>query len=307
MDGEILASWLQLTLQAVQHTPEQLEDALFEAGAIAVTLQDAGDQPVLEPAPGETPLWPHTRVTGLFDAQTDIERVKQILRRVLQSDDLLECRMEGLEARDWVRAWLEDFHPMRFGARLWVCPSQQTPPEPLAVNLLLDPGLAFGTGTHPTTALCLEWLDGTDMAAKTVIDYGCGSGILAIAAARLGARQVWAVDIDPQALLACEHNAAANGVAEYIRLAAPAALPALRADALLANILAGPLIALASHFGALVKPGGQLVLSGILDHQADRVEAAFIPWFEFGPRQQREDWILMQASRKDLHKNNLVI
>lgn len=298
VNDETTAFWLQLTLETIQHSSEQLENALLQAGAIAVILQDAGDQPVLEPPPGETPLWPHSRVTGLFDAQTDIEVVKRLLRRALGDGALSECRLERLEERDWVRAWLDDFHSMRFGKRLWVCPTSQTPPEPMAVNLLLDPGLAFGTGTHPTTALCLTWLDGAELASKTVIDYGCGSGILAIAAAKLGASSVYAVDIDPQALMASDRNASDNGVASHITLTLPGKLPAVKVDILLANILAGPLIELAARFGSLVLPQGQLVLSGILAEQAEEVQAAYRPWFDFSQSQQREDWVLLQAVRK---------
>ena len=298
MRNETTLSWLQLAIEAIQHSTEQLEDALLKAGAIAVILQDAGDQAVFEPLPGELPLWLHTRVTGLFDAQTDIEVVKQILRLDLGNDYMSECRIEKLEERDWVRAWLDHFHPMHFGKNLWVCPTNQTPPDRSAITVSLDPGLAFGTGTHPTTALCLTWLDGADLLNKTVIDYGCGSGILAIAAAKLGACRVWAVDIDPQALVASNRNAHDNGVANVISLSLPAKLPAIRADMLLANILAGPLIQLAPQFGNLVRHRGQLALSGILIQQIEAVQAAFTPWFDFGPHQQQEDWALLQAIRK---------
>jgi ribosomal protein L11 methyltransferase len=292
--------WLQLTLEALDHAPEQLEDALLLAGALAVTLEDAGDQPVLEPAPGETPLWVHTRVTGLFDAQTDIEVIKGQLRRFLRTATLPECRLAVLEERDWVRAWMEHFQPMRFGQRLWVCPSSQTPPDPAAVNVYLDPGLAFGTGTHPTTALCLEWLDGANLTDLTVLDYGCGSGILAIAAARLGARRVWAVDIDPQALLASDSNASENQVEDRLELAAPAELSELlQVDILLANILAGALVRLAPEFSRRVKPGGHLVLSGILEDHAEAVRIAFSRDFSFAPPRRREDWVLLDAVRRN--------
>lgn len=299
MSDAATAPWLQLTLEALKHSPEQLEDALLQAGALAVTLADAGDQPVLEPAPGETPLWVQTCVTGLFDAQTDIEVVKGRLRRFLHVPVLPECRLTPLEERDWVRAWMDHYHPMRFGQRLWICPSCQTPPDPDAINIRLDPGLAFGTGTHPTTALCLEWLEGADLTGKTVLDYGCGSGILAIAAARLGARRVWAVDIDPQALLASDANAAENEVEECLELSAPEALPAaLKVDMLIANILAGVLVRLAPEFAQRVKPGGCLALSGILDAHADAVQAAFSRDFVFGPRRQHEDWVLLEGVRR---------
>ena len=299
MSDDATAPWLQLTLEAHEHAIEQLEDALLQAGALAVTLEDAGDQPVLEPAPGATPLWSQTRVTGLFDAQSDIEVIKGQVRRFLRAPDLLECRLTPLEERDWVRAWMDHFHPMRFGRRLWVCPTAMTPPEPEAVNIRLDPGLAFGTGTHPTTALCLEWLDRARLDGCVVLDYGCGSGILAIAAARLGARQVWAVDIDPQALLASDDNASENQVETQIELASPAELPGqLQVDLLLANILAGVLVRLAPEFGQRVKPGGRLVLSGILEAHADAVQAAFVRDFAFDPIQAREGWVLLAGARR---------
>ncbi|MDQ2696137.1 MAG: 50S ribosomal protein L11 methyltransferase [Pseudomonadota bacterium] len=275
-----------------------MEDALLAAGAVAVTLEDAADQPVLEPPPGETPLWRQTRVTGLFEPHTDIEVVKRRLCRQLGDAALPECRQRALEARDWVRAWMDNFHPMRFGRRLWVCPSHQPPPDPAAVNVLLDPGLAFGSGTHPTTALCLEWLDAAPLDGKTVIDYGCGSGILAIAAARLGAARVAAVDIDPQALIACDDNAAANAVADRIALSLPDQLAVTAADVLLANILAGPLMLLAPHFSTLLGGGGTVVLSGILETQAGAVQAAFAPWFDFAAPRRREGWVLLEAARK---------
>lgn len=299
MSDDATAPWLQLTLEAIDHSPEQLEDALLQAGALAVTLEDAGDQPVLEPGPGETPLWSQTRVTGLFDAQTDIEVTKKQLRRFLHAPILPECRLTTLEERDWVRAWMDNFHPMRFGQRLWICPTCQTPPDPTGIHIRLDPGLAFGTGTHPTTALCLEWLEGCDLADRTVLDYGCGSGILAIAAAKLGARRVWAVDIDPQALLASDANAAENEVEDRIELSHPTELSgALAVDILVANILAGVLVRLAPELALRVKPGGRLVLSGILEQHADAVQMAFAHDFAFSPPQQREDWVLLDGVRR---------
>ncbi len=299
MSDNATAPWLQLTLEAIDHSPEQLEDALLQAGALAVTLEDAGDQPVLEPAPGETPLWAHTRVTGLFDAQTDIEIVKGQLRRFLHAPILPECRLTALEERDWVRAWMDNFHPMRFGQRLWICPTHSDPPEPTAVNIRLDPGLAFGTGTHPTTALCLDWLDGADLAGQTVLDYGCGSGILAIAAAKLGAKRVWAVDIDPQALLASDDNASENEIEDRIELADPAELPGnLRVNVLLANILAGVLVRLAPEFSRRVQSSGRLVLAGILEQHADAVQAVFTRDFTFVPPRRHGDWVLLEGTRR---------
>lgn len=296
MDAE--TAWLQLTLAAKEYFPQQLEDALLAAGAVAVTLTDGADQPVLEPAPGATPLWPHTRVTGLFPVQTDIAVVRRRLVCELGPDVLGSAELAALEDRDWVRAWLEDYRPMRFGRRLWVCPSTVEPPAPHAVNLILDPGLAFGTGTHPTTASCLEWLDSMELTDQAVIDYGCGSGILAVAAALLGAARVWATDIDPQALTACAANAARNGVAGRIAITAPEQLGEQSVDVLLANILSGPLIQLAERLQSLVRPSGQLVLSGILAEQLDAVQTAYQPWFEFAVPHRCEDWLLLVARRR---------
>ena len=300
MNNEATASWLQLTLTAIEHSPEQLEDALLAAGALSVTLQAAGDQPLWEPAPGETPLWSQTQVSGLFEAQTDFQAVQQVLRRVLDSTTLTGYHLEALVERDWTRAWLEDFHPMCFGKRLWVSPTEQAPPDdPQAVTLRLDPGLAFGTGTHPTTALCLEWLDEAHLTGQTVVDYGCGSGILAIAAAKLGASRVWGIDIDPQALLASKCNAEGNHIKDRIVLGTPEHLSIPPVDMLLANILAAPLIRLAPRFSSLVKNRGRLILSGILEVQAAAVQQAFMPWFAFEPSWHREDWVLLQAVRKE--------
>ncbi len=296
--GEAKISWLQLTLEAGGGLDAgRLEDALLEAGAVAVTLTDAADEPILEPAPGETPLWSHTRVTGLFDAATDLDGVRAELRALLGS--VPERDAAGLEERDWVRAWMDNFQPMRFGERLWVVPSCSAPPEPGAVNLLLDPGLAFGTGTHPSTAMCLEWLAGAGVDGARVIDYGCGSGILAIAALKLGATEAWGVDIDPQAWLATRSNADANGIAaERLKVGAPEALPPDPADVVLANILAGPLIVLAPRLAALTRPGGRLVLAGLLARHAAEVIAAYAPWFELRTGAQRDEWVRLEGLRR---------
>ena len=245
-------------------------------------------------------MWSHTRVTGLFDAATDIQVVKQALQGLLHTNILPECRLTALEERDWVRAWLDDFQPMRFGRRLWVVPGELTPPDPAAINLRLDPGLAFGTGTHPSTALCLEWLEGQSLTDRTVLDYGCGSGILAIAAALLGAERVWAVDIDPQALIATDCNAATNAVGQHLEIHPPEALPNLKAEVVLANILAGPLIALAPRLAELTAPGGRLALAGLLTLQMEEVRTAYDPWFDFDQPRLREDWTLLSAVRRSL-------
>ena len=290
--------WLQLSFDAAHYDPDWLGDQLSAAGAVSVTLQDAADQPVYEPPPGATPLWSQTRVVGLFEADADLAEVQAKLRAALARDDLPGCRIEIIEDRDWVRAWMDDFHPMQFGTHLWVCPSNQAPPDPQAVNILLDPGLAFGTGTHPTTALCLEWLDAHAPRAASVIDYGCGSGILAIAAALLGAREVHAVDIDPQALLATAQNAEANAVADAIQVKAPEQLPLRHYDLVLANILAGPLQQLAPRFAELLRPGGAVVLSGLLEAQADEVAQSYAPWFDIEPKAVRAGWARLVGQRK---------
>ncbi len=289
--------WLQLSFDTAHYDPDWLGDQLSATGAVSVSMQDGADQPVYEPPPGATPLWSRTRVVGLFAADTDLAEVQAVLRAALACDDLPGCQIETLEDRDWVRAWMDDFHPMQFGARLWVCPSNQAPPDPQAVNILLDPGLAFGSGTHATTALCLQWLDAHAPCGASVIDYGCGSGILAIAAARLGAHAVRAVDIDPQALLATAQNAAANAVAAVIQVHAPELLPLRRYDLILANILAAPLQELAARFAGLLRPGGTVVLAGLLEAQADEVAQAYVPWFDLEPKTIQAGWARLVGRR----------
>ena len=260
--------WLQLSLTTDRQQAPAIE-ALFEGlGALSVTCDDAGDQPLLEPAPGEAPLWSRTRVTALFEAGRDADLLRAALANALPEAALRSLEQETLEDRPWERAWLDDFQPMRFGERLWVCPAGQRPPAVDAVVLDLDPGLAFGTGTHPTTSLCLQWLDRAELNGKRVLDFGCGSGILAIAAALLGAESVTAVDHDPQALEATRDNAAKNGVLERIDILPPDQAPNTEFDIVLANILAGTLVELAPQLQPRVTPGGQLLLSGILLEQA---------------------------------------
>lgn len=290
--------WLQLSLEPGVFTTDNLEDALLAAGAVAVTLEDAGDHPILEPGPGETPLWPTTRVTGLFDARTtDICAVQACLLEELEVDRLPPHRLNPLEDRDWTRAWMENYHSMQFGERLWVGPKHLTPPRGDAINLIMEPGLAFGTGTHPTTALCLCWLEQADLTGKQVLDYGCGSGILAVAAAMLGAARAWAVDIEPQALKATRDNALCNAVGDRIEVFEPGELPQGAVDVLVANILAGPLLALAPNFAHRVRPGGTLVMSGLLERHAQEIEDCYGRWFEPGPRLDQEGWVLLQARR----------
>ncbi len=288
--------FLQVTLDVGAADPGTFEDALFELGAVSVTLEDAADDPVLEPAPGETPLWPTVRVKALFDAEADRADLSQRLAILAPGSPL--PRFEAIEDKAWEREWLKDFAPMRFGRRLWVCPGGLPAGDAGAVRVELDPGLAFGTGTHPTTGMCLEWLDGAELLGRDVVDYGCGSGILAIAALKLGAGRVLAMDIDPQALIATRENALRNGITSGLAVTDDPALADRSADLLVANILAGPLVDLAPRFADAVRPGGSIVLSGILADQADAVTAAYQPWFDIARTATRDGWGLLSGRRR---------
>lgn len=295
--------WIQLQIPADPDNADQLEDLLMEMGAEAVSMEDAADQPLYEPEPGTTPLWHQTSVTGLFGSERDIEdlcaAVKDAWHQQTQQS-LPEIEVTLVEDKDWEREWMDDFKPLRFGERLWIVPSWHDAPDPHAANLLLDPGLAFGTGTHPTTALCLEWLDGQDVESQQVIDYGCGSGILGLAALLLGADHVIGVDTDPQALEASRENARRNKVEEdRLDLFLPGDEPDTMVDIMLANILAQPLIGLAPRLAAKVKPGGDIVLSGILSNQSREVMEAYEPWFIMDEPEQREEWIRLTGRRND--------
>lgn len=283
--------WLQLKLTANRTDTAAIEDALMDCGAVSVTLEDNADQPILEPALGETPLWDQVRITGLFEAGIDTQATAGKLQRHL-GQTLHQLQWEQLEDKDWEREWMSNFHPICCGERLWICPSWCEPPEPEKVNILLDPGLAFGTGTHPTTFLCMQWLDQQDVEGLELIDYGCGSGILGIAALKLGARRVVGVDIDPQALLATADNARRNRLADdAMPVYLPGKAPGDSADIVLANILAGPLAELAPTLSQLTRPGGKLCLSGILETQAQAVMEAYADHFEFEPIAQKEEWV----------------
>jgi ribosomal protein L11 methyltransferase len=256
---------------------------------------DAEDEPVYEPAIGETKIWTNTQVVALYELGVDIERVKALVLKKFRNHELRDCCIETVEDQEWERAWMEYYQPMKFADKLWVCPTDQEQYEEGTVCLTLDPGLAFGTGTHPTTALCLEWLASHDLTDKVVIDYGCGSGILAVAAVLLGAKVAHAVDIDPQAITATESNALKNGVADKIICYLPEQFKALQADVVLANILAKPLIEMSAAISALVVSGGALVLSGILAEQADSVIAAYQANINFNTPVQQEDWIRLDG------------
>ncbi|AYC34495.1 50S ribosomal protein L11 methyltransferase [Pseudomonas cavernae] len=290
--------WLQVRLAITPEQAETYEDALLEVGAVSVTFMDAEDQPIFEPDLGTTPLWTHTHLLALFEADTDAASLLAHLQ-LLTGAALPAHQVERIEDQDWERSWMDNFQPMRFGRRLWIVPSWHAAPEPEAVNLLLDPGLAFGTGTHPTTALCLEWLDAQDLNGRTVIDFGCGSGILAIAALLLGAQQAVGTDIDPQALEASRDNAGRNGI-EPARfpLYLPADLPPQPAQVVVANILAGPLVQLATQITSLVQPGGLLALSGILAEQAEEVRAAYSQAFDLDPTAEKDGWVRLSGRRR---------
>jgi ribosomal protein L11 methyltransferase len=305
-------AFLQFTLDVGARDPAPWEDALFELGALSVTLLDAADDPVLEPAPGATPLWPTVVVRALFPVESNPDALRAGLQSTAAPDAASLARAASFETiadRAWEREWLKDFRPMRFGDRLWICPGGQRPDETVLAGadwtcVELDPGLAFGTGTHATTALCLGWLDsgaGSWLEGSAVLDYGCGSGILAIAALKLGAGGATAVDIDPQALLATHGNADRNGVLERLRIGSVESLAGTDpgAGVVVANILAGPLVELAPRLAQLTRPGGRLALSGLLLEQVDAVTAAYLPWFDIALTGSREGWGILTGRRHD--------
>ena len=287
---------LALTLTLDGLDAERVEESCFEFGAVAVSYTDMRDDPILEPAPGEFRLWPHSRLQALFPFDTSPAELVAGLSHVLRVDPA-RLTVETLADRVWEREWLRDFHPMSFGRRLWVAPHHAHVHTEGAVIVKLDPGLAFGTGTHATTAMCLAWLDENAADGQLAIDYGCGSGVLAVAAVKLGARAAHAFDIDPQALTATRDNAAANDVADRVRVVErDAELPA-GADLLMANILCGPLCELAPRFAALTRPGGRIVLAGLLGSQADEVTQAHAEWFDITPFASREGWTALSGTR----------
>jgi len=293
-------AWLELSLIVTAAQQADVEAALDDLGALAVTLLDAEDHPIFEPAPGETPLWPEIALSALFEPDRDRAGLVHVLTDLVPDLSPEHVAFRIVEDQDWTRAWMDQFQPMRFGRRLWIYPWNIEPPadDADAIVVRLDPGLAFGTGTHPTTALCLEWLDALDLSGLTVIDYGCGSGVLAIAALKLGAAHVIGVDNDPQALAASRDNAERNGVADRLALLAPAEFAETPADALVANILAGPLAELAPRFAACVKAGGALALSGILRGQEIELVERYATSFESLAVDAREDWIRISGRRR---------
>lgn len=289
--------WIQIKLRADNNCAETIAELLEQLGALAVTYSDAEDCPILEPLPGEHRLWPNTEVTGLFDKGFDAEPALLKLREIL--GDHIPMAAVRLQDKNWIRAWMDQFKPLKFGRRLWICPSWMQVHEPNSVVVMLDPGLAFGTGTHPTTALCLGWLDSLNLEGKRVLDYGCGSGILGIAALKLGALEVTGIDIDEQALLASRENARRNGVEGKLRLLMGGGkLDFSPSDITVANILAGPLAQLEPAIAELTASGGLLALSGILDEQADEVIAAYKRDFDIKMEKTLDGWALLTGIKK---------
>lgn len=291
--------WLEIHITAFSDQVAMLSDQLMLLGAEAVTLKDAGDQPIYEPEDAHPRIWQETILVGLFNHQQDMPPILSYLENQQTDGVLTHFELKHVEDEDWVRRSLDSFSPICFGKRLWICPSWLTPPDPDAVNIRLDPGLAFGTGTHPTTALCLEWLDEHIRTTSYVIDYGCGSGILALAALKLGAKRVLAVDNDPQALEATRANAEQNDVlSSTLQIVFPNEVSDEQADLVIANILAQPLIDMSHRLARLVKPQGQIVLSGILIHQAPTVVAAFEAFFDMQPAVFKGEWARLVGTQK---------
>jgi ribosomal protein L11 methyltransferase len=293
--------WRQFVMDLEKLNPDRVEEIFLRHGAQSITFTDGGDKPVLEPMPGETPMWYDTRITGLFSPETDLVQLQDDLRKSLGIEELPSCEVAELEDRVWEREWLKDFVPMQFGAHLWILPDDTSVAEDDAVIVRLDPGLAFGTGTHATTALCLEWLDSLSLHGSTMLDYGCGSGVLAIAALKLGCTNALAMDIDAQAVTATRLNAQRNDVAGQLLVVDNTTPIETQFDVVVANILTGPLIELAESIADRVKNGCLLALSGILSEQVDEVLAAYAPWIAFDDPVEKEQggqyWALLTGQR----------
>ncbi len=292
--------WIQISITTNDQQCQAIESILLEQGAASVTLSDAVDTPIYEPQPGETPLWPNTAITGLFEQdQHDQCQLTQTIKQRIQPipHQAFDCSI--LADQNWQRAWHSEFKPMQFADNLWICPSAYTPPAPKAVNIFLDPGLAFGTGTHPTTALCLKWLAKQKLKGRTVIDYGCGSGILAIAAVKLGAKAAWCFDNDMQALIATRNNIERNALdISKLHTVLPQDLPNIHADLLIANILAKPLLSLMPTFQGLLKAKAPIALSGILHSQVDTISSHYQSHFSLDTLKQQEEWCLLAGHRR---------
>jgi len=292
-------SWLELSVRVSRENAPLVENLLQNEPVLALTLTDDADDPVLEPGVGETPLWPSVCVTALFTGDTPVEPLTRMLSLVPGVDWPHQVSFRKFEDQQWERVWLDRFKPMQFGSDLWIVPGESEAPPSAVYVLKLDPGLAFGTGTHPTTHLCLEWMDGHDFAGETVVDYGCGSGVLGITAAIKGATTVCCVDNDPQALTATFDNAQRNGVEDIVKGHSPEQFNTQPADVVLANILAGPLLELAPILSATLRPGGSLVLSGILEGQAEEVKSAYADGFPELQVKVMDGWVLLTGEKID--------
>ncbi|WP_113907853.1 50S ribosomal protein L11 methyltransferase [Aliidiomarina celeris] len=288
-------AWIQLTLTTSEDYARQLGDILMANQAQAVTYRDAKDAPIFEPGPGEVQLWSQTLVTGLYPAETNLQPILTNLGKVSFLAKPLQYKTDPLEDKDWEREWMDNFKPMCFGGTLWVVPSWHEPPEPTQPHIMLDPGMAFGTGTHPTTALCLAWLTEQDLKGKTIVDFGCGSGILGIAALKLGAARCIGTDIDKQALIATKDNAVRNGVGDAFDVYLPHEAPQLEADIVIANILAGPLQELSAVILGYLKAGGPIAMSGILRRQATSVMNAYQSRIAFNSPRYIDEWTLIEG------------
>ncbi len=290
--------WIQIKLRTTNQSADTIAELLEQLGALAVSYTDAEDSPILEPKPGERRLWPNTEVTGLLEQGTDPKPILAVLKQLL--GDHIPMVATTLEDKNWIRAWMDQFKPLKFGQHLWICPSWLSVDEKDSVVVMLDPGLAFGTGTHPTTSLCLSYLDSLDLKDKDVLDYGCGSGILAIAALKLGAKSATGVDIDEQALIASKENAHRNGVEDKLQLVmgTDKKLDLPQFPITVANILAGPLAELEPIIASLTQSGGKLALSGILTEQADSVIEAYSKDFVMNKVKDLDGWALLTGTKK---------
>lgn len=294
--------WLQVSFPLKQAQVAAAEAWLEDLGALAISLEDDADEPILELGPQEIRLWQEVRIQGLFDSGQDTEALRQSLADQLGPESLAGLHLELIADQPWEQAWLKDFHPMRFGQRLWICPSGYRVDEPDALVIDLDPGLAFGSGTHPSTALCLNWLAEHPMDGKRIIDFGCGSGVLAIAALKLGATRAYGLDHDPQAILATRDNAERNGVLERLELFGPDdrlpdQIDPKGTDILLANILANTLMQLEPLFAQLLAADKRVLLAGILAEQADELMAVYSRHFAIQVVAEQEGWVLLQGLR----------
>ncbi len=291
--------WQQLKVRLLPAAVDSCEDIVFALGALSVSYLDAEDQPVFQIEPGSTPLWDEIFLCALFNLHTDMQGIIDALKQSASAEFIQQFSITTIQDQDWKSVWIADFKPMLFGRRLWICPSWTKPPVPTAVNILLDPGLAFGTGTHATTALCLEWLDQADLGNRCVIDYGCGSGVLAIAAVLLGASDVRAVDNDPQAITASETNRDHNHIPpEKLPCYLPEDMPQQKAEVIIANILAAPLHELAELFASLLQHGGEVVLSGLIENQIDDLIRRYSSWFDMESPVLRDGWVRLVGRRR---------